>query len=307
MTTQSAKAVLAVLSYSAQFDHPLTSGEIMQRLLTEKGLRLVDRDLKSAAPLKAGEIDQALLALINSQKIINQNNFFTVANRTRAFTKRRTSQIIAREKAPVIDELVSLVARAPWVLGVTITGSHAVAGTRQDDLDFLVITKKNRLWLARLWLLFQSVRLGRRPQLPNGNLSYSWDLNFWLDETRLALPAGKRTVYEAYEILQTNWVFERHQIRQRFIAANPWVKKFLQTWRLPNKKQLSNLESPQRNSTPGSLLLTWLDWLAMLVQVGYRTLRHGRQRADLHSAFFHPTKTRARIFNNWQKIYSASL
>ncbi|MFH2118609.1 MAG: hypothetical protein ABII10_02655 [Candidatus Paceibacterota bacterium] len=306
MITRLEKIVLAVLAYSGQFNHPLTATEIFERMLTDKGLRLVDRKLKGEQSLDLKRINQVLQSLVARQKIFKQGSFFTIANGTRAFTKRQNSQIIQQEKSPVIDELTKLTKGISWVLGVAITGSHAVAGDSQDDIDFLIITKKNRLWLVRLWLLFQSARRGRRPLLPNGDISHSWDLNFWLDETRLALPTQKHTVYEAYEILQTRWVFDRQQTHHRFLTANPWIAEYLQNWQLPLKK-LNTENSPHQTNLVANLFWSWLNELAMIIQVGYRTLRHGRQRADSHSAFFHPAQTREKVFKKWQKLYKKTL
>ena len=298
------KAVLAVLAYSAQFNHPLTAMEITKRMLTNKGFYLVDRHLKLISKFKSREINQVLASLVKQKKILKQDNFFTLANQPEAFIKRQKSQLVHHEKAAVIAEFVQLIEQIPWVLGATITGSHAVAGTNQDDIDFLIITQKNRLWLTRIWLLFQSACRGRRPHLPNGDLSHSWDLNFWLDETKLTLSAERHTVYEAYEMLQTRWVFERQQICQRFYVANSWVAEYLQHWSIPSKKiKIMN----QRRNQVNEILLNWLDWLVMFIQLGYRTIRHGKQRAGKHNAFFHLAETRQKILKNWQIIYQKAL
>src|SRR3990172_12032671 len=54
-------------------------------------------------------------------------------------------------------------------------------------------------------------------------------------------------------------------------------------------------------------LLAVGNWLAFMIEIGYRTLRHGRQRADLHSAFFHPSNTRQYLFSAWKSLYWRSL
>ncbi|OGJ37450.1 MAG: hypothetical protein A2383_00300 [Candidatus Pacebacteria bacterium RIFOXYB1_FULL_39_46] len=309
MVTRSEKIVLTILAYSGQFSHPLTAIEIFERMLTEKGLRLVNSKLKIEQPLDLKKINQALKSLVVQQKIFKQGEFFAITNQATAFAKRQNSQAIQKEKSLIIGEFVELAKSIPWVLGVAITGSHAVASDSNDDVDFLIITQKNCLWLTRLWLLFQSARRGRRPLLPDGDISHSWDLNFWLDETRLALPNSKHTVYEAYEIMQTRWVFDRQQTRHRFLSANLWVAEYLQNWQQAGKnlKTQKPIHQPTDANLAVNLFWNCLNELAMIIQIGYRSLRHGPQRADRHSAFFHPTQTRERIFKNWQELYQKTL
>jgi len=56
-----------------------------------------------------------------------------------------------------------LVTVAPWVRLVAITGSTAYQGTKPlDDLDFFVVTEKNRLWITLLFALVLAKRQGIR-------------------------------------------------------------------------------------------------------------------------------------------------
>jgi cytidyltransferase-like protein len=302
------KAVIAVLSYSAQFDHPLSLSEIDERLLTSKGLQTVDRSFTSgkfhwpATPLARKEKLAAILKLlVNKDVVIKQRQFFTLKGKSAAFDKRRQAALGQETKRTLVSELVSVVRRIPWIIGLAITGSHAAGGaTAQDDVDFLVITENNRLWLARLFLLYYAWRRGRRLPLPNGDISHSWDLNFWLDETRLVMPARRRSVYEAYEVLQTRWVYNRQTIRRRFMLANTWVGEYLATWSLP---KAIGVDKRERLIDP----LSWFNRLAYWLEIGYRTLRHGRQRVDGHSAFFHPAQTRQNIILAWKSLYKRAI
>ena len=283
---------MAVLAYSAQFAHPLTAAEVEQRLLTRKALGELGLRTTAKKPLKF-----FLEELVKDGRLIKQGSWFTLVGNERAFGQRKTAETSKKDKQRLVEELVGLVKKTPWVSAVVLTGSCAVGGAGEhDDVDFLMITKTNRLWLTRLWLLLQSWFRGRRPHLPGGDISHSWDLNFWLTEERLALPPTKRTLYEAYEVLQTQWVFDRDSLQQRFYQANPWVSDYLLTWKNSQTK-------PEKQRTASFDLLNLFDWLAFYLQIGYRTLRHGHQRADKHGAFFHPRSTRGKILKNWRRLY----
>lgn len=323
------RAVIAVVAYSAQFDHPLTVGEISARLLTAEALRVVEpkfggsgrgRGRGRASRLGRGSqvgqvsergVGELVAKLVRRKVFIQKGDWITVFGREKAFEKRRLAGKAMAKKEALVEELVALVRRCPWVLGLALTGSYAAGGAvEKDDIDFLVVTQKNRLWLARLWLLFYSWRRGRRPHIP-GDISQSWDFNFWLDETRLRLPPQKRTVYEAYELLQTRWVFERDGLSDTLWKQNAWVKRFLvRPPRLRKFVRPARLARSVLTVALSVILATVADVanvFAFLAQVGYRTLRHGRQKADAHSAFFHPSHTRDFLFLAWKTAYQRAL
>lgn len=312
MLTKAEKAVLAVLAYSAQFEHPLTIEELCRRLLTPEGLQIIDAHFPAKQPIFSGtfqaitaRIEKILQQLVRKKKCFRQGNWYAIAASPAAFQKRRQGERVQQEKKPLLAEFARLARHVPWVLGAAVTGSHAVGGARpQDDVDLLVVTQKNRVWISRLVLLFVSWRHGRRPHLPGGDISHSWDLNLWLDETRLALPPRKQTVYEAYEITQTRWIFDRKNIRDRFFESNTWAEKYLVFWPAPTPPT-----SPASTSRISDFFdwMSWLDWLAFAIQIGYRTLRHGPQKADKHSAFFHRPGTKDTILSAWKKWYTRAV
>lgn len=290
------RIILAVLAYSAKFDYPLTEKEITNRAFKPKVLIGLDGLKVSKKKLYRRDFSLALKSLVKKKKVIKKQDFYSlVATRTKS---RKTNKKIEEFKKQVVDELTQIVDRVPCVLGVVITGSYAAGVVQQkDDLDFLIITKKNRLWLTRfLFLVLASIK-GRRPHLPQGDLSHSWDFNFWLDETSLALPNSKKGIYEAYEIFQTKWIVDRQQIKKRFFKANSWVYDYFLFADFPQLKGVVNLPKSK------------FDWLLPVefcfykLQTIYRQLRHGKEKASLHAAFFHSTSTKGNILSDWQKFY----
>jgi len=113
----------------------------------------------------------------------------------------------------------------PWVKLVALTGARAMNNAvPDDDIDLMIITAKNRLWLTRLILtilLFPWLRRGRK-------ISRRLCLNLWLDETALAIKP--QNLFTAHEICQARPLFERDKLYQRFISANLWVKTCLANW-----------------------------------------------------------------------------
>jgi cytidyltransferase-like protein len=289
------KTIIAVLAYSSQFNHPLTENELINRLFKPSFLSLLQNKKVSSKKLTRKDFLTAIDSL-KKKKVIFQKNELLALSTKNLSGKRDVG--VEKFKQEVVDDLVLLSEKIPWVLGVVITGSYAAGMIeRDDDLDFLIITKKNRLWLTRLLFLFLSWIKGRRPHLPKGDLSHSWDFNFWLDETSLSMSGKKRSIYEAYEILQTKWVVKKQDIKARFFEQNKWVYDYFLFADLPKinsgKKVLETKFDP----------LLWLEKIAFFIQNYYRQLRHGKQNTNLHSAFFHQGSTRKNILSNWKKEY----
>ncbi|NCN45576.1 MAG: hypothetical protein COU63_03515 [Candidatus Pacebacteria bacterium CG10_big_fil_rev_8_21_14_0_10_36_11] len=294
--SDSEKIVLAAVAYSAQFSHPLTQEEIIKRCY-------------KPGNISQKKLELAIEKLLKLKKLVKQNNYYTLAITPWAFRNRdqvsKKYLAIKKYKEEIISELVLLANKIPWVLGVVITGSYA-AGVVQEkhDLDFLIITKKNRLWLTRLIFLFLSAIKGRRPHLPGGDISHSWDFNFWLDETRLKMTKDSKTMYEAYEALQTRWVVNKENIKTRFYQENAWIKECFPfaDFSLSNSNQ-DLIYDEQVSSGFGN----YCDWLSMMLQLKYREIRHGKQRADVHSAFLHSNHTRQQILATWKALYQLVL
>lgn len=128
-------------------------------------------------------------------------------------------------KWPIAQRAVKLLSFIPWIKMAATTGALAMNNCQKDDdIDLMIITAANRLWLTRLLsaiLLFPFLRRGRRI---NNRLC----LNLWLDEAALNLK--QRNLYVAHEICQLKPLYNRDQTYQKFLAANLWYKQFLPNW-----------------------------------------------------------------------------
>ncbi|MFZ5438330.1 MAG: adenylyltransferase/cytidyltransferase family protein [Patescibacteria group bacterium] len=291
------RITLAVLAYSTKFGYPLTETEIITRAFKPHVLFALENNKDSIEPkLSQQALSLALKSLLKKKKVVKKQGFYLLNGEK--IKARKPNHQIKKFKEAVVNELISVAEKIPWVLGVVITGSYAAGVVEEkDDLDFLIITKKNRLWLTRLVFLLLAWGRGRRPQLPKGDLSHSWDFNFWLDESTLSLPAEKTGIYEAYEILQTRWVVNKDQVKERFFKANQWVYNYFLFAVFPDLKAI-------KPSTQKKIDWFWpIEFWLYKFQVSYRQLRHGQQNAFLHSAFFHSNSTKGEILAEWQRRY----
>lgn len=109
---------------------------------------------------------------------------------------------------------------------IALSGARAMNNASlADDIDLMIITAENRLWLTRLlvsFLLFPWLRRGQK-------ISRRLCLNLWLDESALVIKT--QNLYTAHEICQLKPLYNRDQTYQKFISANLWYKQFLPNWK----------------------------------------------------------------------------
>lgn len=128
--------------------------------------------------------------------------------------------------------LARLLQIVPGVRFVGVTGSLSMESSLLgDDIDLLIITARDRLWLTRAFVLTLLLALGvKRPDDGNAVHPDQVCTNIFLSENDLAIP--DRNLFIAHEICQMLPLAGRPAYR-RFLAANQWVKEFLPQWEPP--------------------------------------------------------------------------
>lgn len=183
------------LAYADIFDYPLTAEEIK--------LWLIKGD--SFAPAKKG--------------------YYYLPGRKKIIALRQNRARASRIKLKKLKSIISVIKLIPFIKLVCVTGALAMNNADQDDdIDLMIVTVKNRLWLTRLIIAILLFPHLRRGQKINNRLCF----NLWLDETALAIK--RHNLYIAHEICQAKPIFERDNFYQKFIAANLWYKNYLPNW-----------------------------------------------------------------------------
>lgn len=212
-------AVLNTLCYHDLFDYPLTQSEISKFLIRNSKLtrRRADREIQS---------------LIKKKVVQKKNGFYFLAGRGEIMTIRRRRQKISQKKLANAQSISRWLRRLPTIKLIAITGAVAIGNAKEnDDLDFLIITAANRLWLTRFFVLLLTEFLGKRRRPTDINVRDKACLNVLLDENYLTLPQSKRNLFTAHEICQMQVLNQKDNFHQRFLDANPWLVKFLPNWK----------------------------------------------------------------------------
>lgn len=198
-------AILHTLVYADLFDYPLKVEEI-HRYLTgySASLEAVERHLQQNTRL--------------AERLAATAPFCALAGREHLLGLRRERETFSVELWRQARRYGRLIAALPFVRLVSVTGSLAMnnATGPQDDVDFLIVATRGRVWLAR-GLVILVVHLAER---------FGVELcpNYLVAEGCLQL--GEPNLFAAHELaqlvplhgLETYW---------RLLESNAWVRAFL--------------------------------------------------------------------------------
>ena len=214
-------AVRKTLMYSDLFDFPLTAGEL-SNLLFDVG----------------ADEAEIVAAARTCPDVLEVNDHFCLAGRGHLVAERRRRHPASAHLWRKARRYARLIAAAPFVRMVAVTGSLAPGNARAgDDIDLLLVVEPGRLWLTRLLVLVvvRAVRLLGDELCPN----------FLLANNYLAIDGSAFPAYYARELTQMVPLYGSRTYRALRLA-NGWTSRLL-----PNSNHVRRPELPDR--VPGLL------------------------------------------------------
>jgi len=264
----------ASILYHDIFDYPLKVKEIIRWRVGKKGLSLFKK----------------------TKEVLNKDGLYCLKDKESFLYKRTLRERISNRKTEIAKKNASLLAKLPTVKGVFITGALAMNNAKEEsDIDLMIITKRNRLWLTRLTSYLVLRMMNYAVRKPNDkDQKDKLCLNIWLDESALSWGKKDRNIYSAHEIAQVVPIVDKENVHQRFLQKNRWI---LDYW--PSAVRLSSMQYVVRSMQKSILhstfyvLLSWFNKLAFKLQYLYMKPKITREVVTLHKAIFHP--------RNWGK------
>ena len=196
------QAILNTLTYADLFDHALT------RYDTHRYLQQ-----RQASPQA---ITNGLDQLASTQAIAQYGELYTLPNRAHLIDLRAEREAYARQLWPLAWRYGRWLANIPFTRMIAVTGSLAVNNPdSQADIDYMLITAPNRVWLTRLLTLI--------PVHYAQNQGVELCPNFLLSKNALALQP--QNIYTARELAQMIPLAGR-DVYQQLRQANLWTADF---------------------------------------------------------------------------------
>lgn len=200
--TNTGSSILKVLVYFSIFQYPLSKEEIMKYMPPETG---------------ADAFEYALDHLVDDGIVFRIAEFYLLYNDGVLVQRRREGNQRAAQLLPKAMKIGRFLSGFPYVRGIGISGSLSkMYADEKTDIDFFIITKANRLWIARTFM-----HLFKKLTFLTGQQHY-YCMNYYLGENALKL--DEQNIYTAIETVTLLPVSGKAM--QDFFAANDWVNKW---------------------------------------------------------------------------------
>jgi predicted nucleotidyltransferase len=286
-------AILETIAYASLFDFPLTKYEISLRLLSQK-------------TSSDHEIRQAIDELIRQNKVIQRGQYYVLAvNSSDINAKREINKAISQEKEQIAKSLLSTLPHVPWLEAIFLTGSVAAGNAKkEDDIDILIISSQNRLWLIRMVLNLYLQWRGLRRMPGSTSNTNKFCLNMFLDYGSCAIPQAKRNIYTAHELLQSTCLYQKANVFRSYLLQNSWAHDYLANWyqnqllKTPHTKD----QQSQKLFKPWGVILSFFNLITYLLQKLYMQKRRTNETVCYHQAYFHPGHTDMTILKRFELL-----
>jgi hypothetical protein len=210
------QSILKVLAYFDLFNYPVSKNEIIF-FLDEKNI-------------PAQDITNALNELINRQCIFRYDGFYALKDNAELVQRRIEGNNNAQLLLPVGKKVSRFLFQFPFARGIGISGSLSKNfAAENDDIDYFIIAKANRLWIARTFM-----HLLKKLSFLNDK-QHLYCMNYFIDET--AMEIAEKNIFTAMELITLLPVCGNGTM-DKFFKTNNWVNAYY-----PNYK--SKTEGPK--------------------------------------------------------------
>jgi hypothetical protein len=227
------QSVIKVLAYFDIFNYPLTREEIFS-FLGEKA--------------HCDSVDVALQQLVAAKRIFKLGSFYSLQNVASLKDRRISGNHKAAALLHTAYKIGSFLYQFPYVRGIGISGSLSKNFADQNtDIDFFIITRTNRLWIARTCM-----HLFKKLTFITGHQHW-YCMNYYIDEK--ALRIEEQNIFTATELITllpvcgngamdkffetNNWATlyfpnQAEKKHSRYLTRSSWFKKLVE-WILNNR------------------------------------------------------------------------
>ncbi|MGH2575664.1 MAG: nucleotidyltransferase domain-containing protein [Ignavibacteria bacterium] len=199
------KDVLRTLLYYDIFNYPLKDNEVFKLLPCNSIARL---EFLEQAKKFSDE---------KNNSFAYKDGYFYIKPNEHYIQQRLNKESYSKKQWMAARVITHIIKRFPFVRAVLVTGSLSKNNSdKKSDLDFMVITKKNRLWIPRtLLMLFKKIFLLN---------SYKYFcINYFISEESLEIE--EKNIFTAAEIAHIKATFNSG-LMEKFIRSNEWIKDF---------------------------------------------------------------------------------
>ncbi len=174
--------------------------------------------------ISAQHLKSVLKDMEKGKNILQKEGRYTIGEYIKNIDRTIQRTNISTHKKLVAQTFISSISRIPTVKLLGLSGSVAMNNAESpDDVDIFLITSHKRMWITRLLALGYAQLLGLRRKRAQTEAKDLICLNMFMDEGNLTMPAEKRSLYIAHEVLQMKPLVSKYKTYERFLTANCWI------------------------------------------------------------------------------------
>lgn len=215
--TNEERQIIKTILYFDVFSYPLNSEE----LYSHHNFQLTFPEFKLL-----------LSELVNKAVLDSSGDFyFTKGLDPAMVVRRQTANKAAAGMMPEAVKWSKRINRFPFVRSVNLSGSIAKNYfDANSDIDYFIITKTNRLWICRTFIILYWKLLSKKNQK-------KMCTNYFVDETALELP--DKNLFTATELEYLVPVINP-ELTDQLLNSNAWTKKIISDKQLNKKFVVDN-------------------------------------------------------------------
>jgi len=202
--------VLRALLYYDIFNHPLSADELFT-FFPENSVS--KKEFCSLLEKVASE---------ESCPFASSNGYYYIKPNVQNIELRKQKEDVSRKMWRMAGLVTHVIKRFPYVRCVLVSGSLSKnSSNKASDIDFMIITEQNRLWIARTMLMiFKKIFLLN---------SYKYFcLNYYITNSHLEIE--EKNIFTATEVATVKATYNTHMMR-KFVNANMWIKEYFPNYK----------------------------------------------------------------------------
>lgn len=196
-------AIIKVIAYYDVFNYPVTKKEILENLFDS---------------VTESTLENSISNLIQKKIIKTQDDFYFAQHfDTKFINQRIEANQLAQIMLPLARKYSARISKFPFIKGVFISGGLSKNYFhQQSDIDYFIITTKNRLWLCRtIFILYYKLLSKKKKEF--------FCLNYFISEADLTIP--DRNQFVATEIA-TLMPMVNYDLYVQFLQTNNWYTSY---------------------------------------------------------------------------------
>ena len=204
---------LKTIAYFSLFTYPLRENEIVKFTHGKNETQVLDE----------------IRFLLEKGVILRKDDFYFIDGEESGIAKRLKGNKMAMDIFGKAKKSANKISKFPYVRGVAFSGSLSKQYfDEESDVDFFIITKPNRLWIARTLLIVY-----KKVFLLNSRKYFC--VNYFISSDSLVIPDKNR--FTATEIA-TLIPYSSQKIFDAFFEINAWAFEFFQNYSEHKKKAI---------------------------------------------------------------------